>query len=165
MTRLKIDWNNGILEVEGEESFVREIYNEYKEQLRGPAPRAVTEVPSRPVAHKRKESYQIVKDLDLSGRDGKESLKSFYAKKAPETALERNTVFTYYLQKISGMKGVNANHLFTCYKDVGEKIPSALRQSIIDTSFKKGWIDTKSMDDITLTTHGETLVEHELPRR
>jgi hypothetical protein len=41
-------------------------------------------------------------------------------------------------------------------------VPGALRQSLLDTSFKKGWIDTKSMENITITTHGENLVEHEL---
>lgn len=184
MTKLKIDLRSGILEVEGEESFVREIYKDYKEKI------AVADLPliedetdtipekqttakklktkhngSAKTTSKRKESYQIVKDLDLSAKGGKEALKTFYSKKAPTTAMEKNAVFVYYLEKIAMAKGVSVNHIYTCYKDVNEKVPGALRQSLLDTSYKKGWIDTKSMENITVTTHGENLIEHTLPKQ
>lgn len=183
MTKLKIDLRSGILEVEGEEAFVREVYQDYKEKVHqddfAPAdePERDKNVPvsssktrkakrnGSKAGSKRKESYQIVKDLELSAKNGKEALKSFYAKKAPTTAMQRNAVFVYYLEKIAKINGVGVNHIYTCYKDVNEKVPGALRQSLLDTSFKKGWIDTKSMDNITITTHGENLVEHELPNK
>ncbi len=182
MTKLKIDLRSGVLEVEGEESFVREIYNEYKEKISTaelPVMDEVQHAPQETESHsrkprvkrangskttsKRKESYQIVKDLDLSAKGGKEALKSYYSEKAPSTAMERNTLFVYYLEKIASAKAISVNHIYTCYKDVNEKVPGALRQSLLDTSYKKGWIDTKSMENITITTHGENLVEHTLP--
>lgn len=183
MTKLKIDLRSGVLEVEGEEAFVREVYQDYKDKVSQdnftPIPDTDREeaepktTPKQPKAKnngsktgsKRKESYQIVKDLELSAKNGKEALKTFYAKKSPTTAMQRNAVFVYYLEKVAKIGGVGVNHIYTCYKDVNEKVPGALRQSLLDTSFKKGWIDTKSMENITITTHGENLVEHELPNK
>lgn len=180
MTKLKIDLRSGILEVEGEESFVREIYQDYKEKVAQgnfepadePEPtHEVAPTPSKPrrtkngvakTSNKRKESYQIVKDLVLSAKGEKQSLRDFYSGKSPSTAMERSAVFVYYLQKVAGAKNIGVNHIYTCYKDVNEKVPGALRQSLLDTSSRKGWIDTKSMENITITTHGENLVEHEL---
>lgn len=182
MTKLRIDLLSGILEVEGEEAFVREIYKEYKDKFTRADFSPVEETtltheaeshPARQIRKKggssksmskRKESYQIVKDLVLSAKNEKESLRDFYSKKAPSTGLEKSAVFVYYLQKVAGVKDIGVNHMYTCYKDVNEKVPGALRQSLVDTSARKGWIDTKSMDNITITTHGENLVEHELPR-
>ncbi len=182
MTKLKIDLRSGVLEIEGAESLVREIYQDYKEKIvRGefepveelsPPSDAGTHTPStKPrrtksgaskTTNKRKESYQIVKDLDLSPKGGKESLKDFYSKKSPSTALKRNALFVYYLQKIAKTKDIGVNHIYACYKNVSERVPGALRQSLLDTSSRNGWIDTKSMQNITITTHGENLVEHEL---
>jgi len=184
MTKLKIDLRSGILEVEGEEAFVREVYQDYKDKvsqdnftpINEPDREETEPTTTRTKPHKvknnnaktgskRKESYQIVKDLELSVKGGKEALKSFYAKKVPTSAMQRNAVFVYYLEKVAKVNGVGVNHIYTCYKDVNEKVPGALRQSLLDTSFKKGWIDTKSMEGITITTHGENLVEHELPSK
>lgn len=181
MTKLKIDIRNGTLEVEGEESFVKEVYNDYKEKLDQnripPAEKPLQDNetskietrkektikgPAKTVS-KRKDSYQIVKDLDLSAKGGKEALKEFYTKKSPKNGLQKNAVFVYYLAKIANKTSIDQNHIYTCYKDVNEKVPGALRQSLLDTSFKKGWIDTKSMDEITITVQGENLIEHELP--
>lgn len=183
MTKLKIDLRAGTLEVEGEEAFVREIYKDYKDKITegfiknplhipdpsaAPNPKENTGSPvirtsSAKSTGKRKESYQIVKDLDLSSKNGKEELKAFYTKKAPSNAMERNTVFVYYLERIANVSNINTDHVYTCYKNVGEKVPGALRQSLLDTSSRKGWIDTKLMENIKLSIHGENLVEHELP--
>lgn len=182
MTKLKIDLNNGLFEVEGEESFVKSIYQDYKDHILSndfippsapptPEPEKKTSgkktskgksTPSKS-GNKRKESYQVVKDLDLSSKGGKQDLKSFYAAKKPGNGMEKNAVFVYYLQRIANVNGINADHVYSCYKNVGEKVPGALRQSLIDTSSRKGTIDTKSMDNITITTQGENLVELDLP--
>lgn len=185
MTKLKIDLQNGLLEVEGEESFVKEIYQDFKDRIRTQeTPPSPDKKDTREFHHdepnknasvkknngaksgsKRKESYQIVKDIDLSAKSGKEALKKFYEKKSPSTAMQKNAVFVYYLERVAGVQSIGVNHIYTCYKDVNEKVPGALRQSLLDTSFKKGWIDTKSMENITVTTHGENLVEHSLPEQ
>jgi len=83
MTKIKIDLVNGTIDVEGEEAFVREIYGEYKDRLSAipvaTAPSDETKVknivrekpdkkskPNGKNSAKKKESYAIVKDLDLT---------------------------------------------------------------------------------------------------
>lgn len=113
---------------------------------------------------RRKEGCQIVKDLDLSGTGGKKPLKVFYEEKQPSSNLERNAVFVFYLKRIAKIAKVNRNHVYTCYKDVDERVPENLIQSLRDTSHHKGWVDTSMMDDLKIPTVGENFVEHDLPK-
>jgi hypothetical protein len=188
MTSLKIDLRNGLLEVEGEETFVREIYQNHKESIMKKIDlpkkenRLCDELDSislptenvlgkkeniKKVASKRKgkESYKIIKDLDLATKNNRESLKEFYSKKSPANAMEKNTVFVFYLQNKLGIQEISLNHIYTCYVNLNERIPKALRQSLIDTSARKGWINTESLEKITITVHGENLVNHDLPNQ
>ena len=181
MSRLKIDLVSGVIEVEGEEAFVREVYNEYKAQLQlinsandkktSPATSAI-ELPkgaekNKNVKAKRTRQNPIptfAKELDLSSKNGK-SLRDFYREKSPSNAMESNAVFVYYLQKTAKVSGIDFNHVYTCYKDVAARIPSALKQSLIDTASSKGWLNTSSLNNLQLTTGGENFVELDLPRK
>jgi hypothetical protein len=194
MAKLKIDLTTGILEVEGADDIVREIYQDFKDKIQPgmmmpqpvtvapsqspmyqsvsspqPQPQTVKYSSDQPAAAKspgkHSFTYNIVKTLDLSIREHDQSLKDFFLEKSPKSALETNAVFVYYLQKLAGVRNITINHIYTCYKDVKVKVPGALRQSVIDTSFKKGWIDTKSLEDITISIQGENLVEHDLPKQ
>lgn len=182
MARVKIDITNGTLEVEGEEKFVERVYTDFKDKLvkdfgefkgdtveivakRKPGKKPGETPAKKKKATKRKESYNIVSDLDLYGKGGKKSLKDFYSEKAPKTNMERNTVFVYYLQKELNLTGITVEHVYTCYKHVSTSVPRALVQSLLDTSSRNGWLNTKSTNDISITTQGENLIEQELPRK
>jgi len=106
--------------------------------------------------------YEIVKDLTLGADGQKAALKAFFADKRPTTNYERNTVFVYYLSKIKETGPIGINHIYTCYKEVGQRTPS-LSTSLSETS-QKGWLDTSSMYNIQLTVRGEDFVEHDLPK-
>lgn len=180
-TKLRIDFSAGTLDVEGEEAFVRGVYEDFKgrlSQLSPIEPSKKSRVSAGSAAGikkgsskaskggtKRKDSYSFVKDLDLSAKNGRPALKAFFAEKVPATALEKNTVFIYYLERLAKIGGITINHVYTCYKHVGVPVPGALRQSLLDTAHLKGWIDTKSLDDISLAIHGENYVEHDLPKK
>ncbi len=187
-TKLKINLADFSLEVEGKDTFVQTIYQDYKAKIipgnfeaiatkkpfqtesKGDNARSVHRAKNskrlKSSARKRKESYQIVKDLDLSAKGKTENaLKFFYENKSPSTGMARNAVFVYYLAKISKVNDISLDHIYTCYKDVNEKVPAALHQSLSDTSFRKGWIETHSMEDITITVQGENFVEHDLPQK
>ena len=173
MAKLSINIQTGTIEVDGSEEFVREMYENVAiflaAQKESPATSLLSEAPSAPrkSAQKKsppqKEAYSIVLDLDLSGQRTKQSLKGFVTEKSPKTGMQKNVVFIHYLRTVLGITHIGVNHIYTCYKVLGEKLPAALRQNLLDTSFRKGWLDTHSLDDIKLTTHGENLVEHELP--
>ena len=176
-TKLKINLPDGtVLEIEGEETFVREIYEDHKQSIQNPSKNAKAVSPSsnettkstvsskKRTISKSKESYAIVKTLDLSGATNKQSLKDFYDEKSPTSGFAKNAVFVYYLQKIMEEKNITIDHIYTCYKAVKTKIPALLRQNLFDTSSKNGYITTESLNDITITTVGENFIEHDLPK-
>ena len=158
MAKIKIDIPSGIFEAEGDEQFIREIYRDYQaERTSG----TIKQIKKANKDENPKESYSIVKDINLSM--DRTTLKDFYSSKNPQTALERNVVFVYFLQKISDLEKITIGHIYTCYKDLSIKPPEKLRQSLADTSSKKGWLDTSSMSDIKISLKGESFVDHELP--
>lgn len=59
---------------------------------------------------------------------------------------------------IIGEQNIGANHIYTCYMDLGSKFPSNMRQSLADTKSRKGWIDTSNMNDIRVSTIGENAI-------
>ena len=58
---------------------------------------------------------------------------------------------------------ITVDHVFTCYRIAGWKIPPDLANSLRLTASKKGYIDTANSQNILLANHGINRVEHELP--
>lgn len=187
-TKLRLDLNQGLLEVEGSDDFVREIYTDFKEQLHrsgkaktphnsqsaSPPPSEQAQQSSPPPSPKsssKKRSSSngsqptIVKDLDLSGASkGVERLKDFHASYKITSNLERNLVFLYYLQNMLEISPITPNHVFTCYRDVSVKVPAALVQSLRDTANRRGWIDTSDTNNLKVTFPGINHLEHDLEK-
>lgn len=164
MAKVKIDLQNKSIEIEGEEVFVAGIFEKSRnlfmnDQMSEAVDKSNISVRRQHKSGSLKESYTIIKNIDFNEP---KPLKEFYLTKKPQSALEKNAVFIYYLDKIASIENINLNHIYTCYKEVSERMPQALKQSLADTSSKKGWIDTKSMSNIKITIKGESLVEHEL---
>lgn len=159
MAKLKIDIKNGVFEAEGDEQFIKELYRDYQAEK---SAKTVSKLIKSTNEDLSKESYSIVKDINLSM--DRTTLKKFYLEKNPKSALERNTVFVYFLAKISKIEKIAIGHIYTCYKDLNIKPPAKLRQNLADTASKKGWLDTSSMQNIKITLKGESFVEHELPK-
>ncbi len=110
-----------------------------------------------------KETYQISKDLNLSPKDVV-SLKAFVEEKQPKSNIEFNTVVIYYLEKILKKEKINVDDVYSCYKNVNRKVPTALKQSLGDTSSSKyGYISTAN-NCFSIPITGENFVEHELPK-
>lgn len=182
-TKIRIDLTQGIIEAEGNEDFVKSIYNDFKERLDGPKnfkPKTTQTLPSKtqskpPVKDKnestpkRKVAHsnpKMVNDLDLSGRDCETSLKDFYAQYKVKSNFEKNLIFLYYLKNVMNEVKVGIDHIFTCYRNInGIKIPGNLEQSIRDTRTKKSWIDYKKIEDLSLIVHGINYVEHDMKKR
>lgn len=194
-TKLRMDLGQGVIEAEGSEEFVKSLYADFKEQLasarvppkspaptghqppaaplqsdaressRKPAKKAAKKAPANGAGKpKKRAALGIVKDLDLSrGKNGR--LKEFYAKYEVKTNFERNLVFVYYMEHELGLEGITCDHVFTCYRDVGAKLPTALKQSLADTSSRAGWLDTSDMGNIRVSTPGVNHLEHDLPRK
>jgi hypothetical protein len=55
--------------------------------------------------------------------------------------------------------------VYTCYRHIpGTKTPTQLKQSLYDTSQRKAWIDTNSLDDIKIEQAGINYFEHDMPK-
>lgn len=190
-TKIHINIKQGIFEAEGSEEFVERMFGEFKENIKIEKLEAIPVSPSASASDSQetkdqsKESPQksipkkskspkvksgssegtLVKDLDLTGGGKKESLRDYCARFVIKTNMERNLVFTYYLQNILEVKSFGMNHIFTCYRNIpSTKIPGNLKQSLYDTS-AKGWIAVKSIEnDISVPVLGVNYIEHDLPK-
>lgn len=108
---------------------------------------------------------QLIKDLDLSGKDVGKSLKEFVSEKKPSTNIERTAVFIYYLQNILSISEITVDHVFSCYKDIGVRLPQNLPQNLNDTaSSRYGFIEVNN-GNYTMSIVGINLIEHDLPKK
>lgn len=190
--KLRIDLVHGLIEAEGDDGFVLQVYQDFKDKLsttpaahtppRQPSPAetigAAASGNSQPTKRKKKSSnppmgeskdkkktrgtFEMVKDLDLVGSPAGK-LKDFYDGYVTKTNFEKNLIFIYFMQQKMEIK-VSEDHVFTCYRQIGVKVPKALRQSLFDTAGDRGWIVTSDMSDIKVTIHGINHLEHELPK-
>jgi len=174
--KLRIDLSQKILEAEGSETFVREIYSDFKDRISAPVQETQRKEKStlkskaaRPPSGTRKprtakETHTMVKELDLAAKDDKSSLKDFFARYKVSSNYERNLIFAYYLQNVAKVTPITSNHIFTCYRYVQIKVPVAFNQSLWDTSSQKAWIDTSSLEDIKVPTQGINHIEYEMTK-
>jgi hypothetical protein len=194
-TKLKIDLSQGILEVEGSESFVKLIYSDFKTHFAGietveepksarrsrkrktiakttppkPAPEPVVQEEKVKPAPKKARlptpTYTRVQDLELGAADGRPSLVEFMDAKFPITNEERNIVFLYYLQHTLKVKSITLNHIYTCYRQARIRVPLNLENSLRVTADQHGWIKTTKTGAMTLTPAGKRYVENQLPKK
>lgn len=103
----------------------------------------------------------LLNDLNFKPK-GKKSFKDFWAEHVSNSSLESNLLFVYYFEKILKIESISINHVYTAYKEAGEKLPGNLYRSLRNTENKKGWIKSNGINDISVTTRGENAAEFEL---
>lgn len=143
-----------------EDDLLEELEDEDEDEALAPPNIATNSKP-------KKSSYKppimsIVKDLNLRP-EGEFSFRDFYAQKKPNTQEQAVTVAVYYLKRVLEIDKVTPEYVFICFKDVGQRIPKDLPQTIRDTAKRKGWVDTSERGNVKITTHGENMVDHDLP--
>ena len=173
--KIKIDVAHGLFEAEGSKYFVELNFNKFETIVSNNKVQPTSKEDSSNPNHTTKKNNprsvaksgtpSIVKDLNLRP-EGKKSLKEIFEQKSPESNIDKNTVFVYYLQEVLGLQGITLDHIYTCYMETKQRIPGNLRQSIFDTaSSRYGYLDTKDVKNIKLSTQGQNLVIHDLPRK
>lgn len=105
----------------------------------------------------------VIKDLNLTPKS-KKSFRDFAGETSPPSMLQKCAVAVYYLTHEVSVPAVSASHVLTCFKSVGWRLPADLPNTLQQAG-TAGYLDTKKMDDIKITTIGENLVEHDLPKR
>ncbi len=111
-----------------------------------------------------KSSLSMMKDLNLKPK-GKQSLDEFVDIKKPFSHYEKCAVSTYYLKHELDLSAISESHVYTCLKHMKWRIPANLSNTLAYTSSHYGWLDTSNLQDIKITTMGENLVEHDLPKQ
>lgn len=101
--------------------------------------------------------------LDLSGKGASDSLslKDFLLTKASKNNLQRTTLYVYYLDHFLNKKEITESQVFTCYRQMGDKIPKNLKQNLTDCcSSKYGYLMIEN-GNYSLTSIGLNKVEHD----
>lgn len=113
---------------------------------------------------KAKPSLSLVKDLNLKP-EGKKSLDEFSDIRKPNSHYEKSTVAAYYLKHELDLPAITESHVYTCFKHMKWRVPANLSNTLAYTASHFGWLDTSNLQDIKVTTMGENLVEHDLPKK
>lgn len=190
--RFTINVKEGIVELEGKESFVDKHLEKFEEifkmavkeaisngmqpqiplKVQTPPPALPQEVPEQPEApkpavpkHAPRTSPTIAPiPVDLKAGEGKVGLREFYAEKKPANHYEKTAVFVYYLVKFNKQPEVKLGEVLSCYEEVNEKKPSV--QDIVKNSIRyKGWLEQGSDKlSVRLTISGENYVKFDMPK-
>jgi hypothetical protein len=106
----------------------------------------------------------LLKDLDLKPK-GRPSFADVAAAKKPISHYERCLVAVHYLTNAAEVSPVSVDHVYTCFKVMGWRLPADLRNAMQVAASTKGWLDTSNMNDIRVTVHGDNYLEHDLVKR
>lgn len=107
--------------------------------------------------------FQLIKDLDLSTTASRKGLKDFVNEVKPTSNINITTTIIYYMQQIYEYTGdINGDIIFTCWRELGTKIPNDLAGNLRDIcSSKYGYANVES-GNYSITTRGINLIEHTL---
>lgn len=174
-TKLRIDLSQGIIDIEGEDQFVREIYADFKDSLmskagnqdrNSDASTSVTSASTTTVSSRKPSSRNKTKK-ELSGSDvdpdhpkldktlDTSGLSEFYGRYKPSNHPEKILLFVKFLADELGVEKVNTDHVYTCYMSVKERLPKAFAQSFRDAHGRNyGFIEYGGAD-VSVTIAGE----------
>lgn len=169
-TRVKINFREGTVEIEGSEEFVEKHWPECKELLENistsePEPQELDKQKKEKKGGKSgKNPITIVPlEVDLKGKGDIPSLKNFYAEKSPTNNQEKITIFAYYLKKYCKISEMKLGQALSCFIEMGIRKPNVYA-ICLNTITRKGWIEKGSEPwAFRINRLGENLVEHDLP--
>lgn len=153
--RIRIKRGDVEIEVEGDKEFVEKTINDWKNSLEQ-THQASTTSPKEEASTK-----------EISTKEtGFGTLKQFYDGKLPSGHHENVAVFAYYLKGTEGKDEFSKDDINSCYTKAMARKPKNINASISDAANKYQLVEKGSSKGFwRLTTHGENLVVHDLPRK
>jgi hypothetical protein len=103
-------------------------------------------------------SLKRLTDIDFHPT-GKDSLDKFYKAFTVKNDNERNLLFVYYLSETLKISTIKNDHLYTCYDELGLRIPENMQSCIYNTKTRTGWIGTNDNSNITVTVKGKNKIK------
>jgi hypothetical protein len=94
--------------------------------------------------------------------NGKQSLKAFFAAKAPDSDMDQILVLCHFLRHTVQCDQIGPGHILSGFKHVGKPVPKDLKKTIRNMKDKKAWLNFTDIENIGLTTEGDNRVEYEL---
>ena len=185
--KLYINISEGVVEVEGDPEFVREVYADFKDRLlngldntpENPMPNG-SSVETKKSSPKRKErspakkaaqadsndssidprNPKLDKNLDLS------QLRDFFYQFEPKNNAEKILIFAKFLIDELKIDQPNIDQFYSCFIELKEKIPTAFEQAFRDTHGRKyGYIKYKSANDISVPIKGTNHFNDRIKRK
>lgn len=185
-TKVHVNIPKGIVEVEGDAAFVKEVYQDLKDEIlkafdgdhsTNEESASAADEMDTPKRTKRKskkkrsatstvtgsvnpDNPSLDKNFDTSG------LADFYKQFSPKNHAEKILIFLMFLADSKGIQIANTDQIYTCYDTVKVKAPRAFGQAFRDASSKKfGYIDYNSASDISVPFKGKQHFNHEIKRK
>ena len=186
-TRLVLNLRDGIIEAEGEENFVRSIYDDFKERVSKTVPlqtmpRQVLETRAdftgQPESESKKKArkarsaeggkpkasdYKPAFDSKLDLRE----LEQFYDRFEPENNFEKILIFAVFLRDTLNVAPCTADAVYSCYFVLKHKtkIPVAFVQAFRDAQSRTHYIEFVSPEKIDITIAGDNHFNQRLKRK
>lgn len=99
----------------------------------------------------RNAGIKLVGDIDFVP-SGKQSLKAFFALKAPNSDMDQILVLCHFLQYVLQSTSIGPGHILSGYRHIGKPVPKDLKQTIRNMRDKKAWINFSDIENIRLST-------------
>jgi hypothetical protein len=182
-TKLKIQSGGLLIEAEGQQDFVKEIYEYAKtilEQQTKPPKKSNAAIGDRNKKHspenkpkasssnKTKHELKTLDNLDLYGKKGNESILDFTAKYFPKNHKQWFIILLYYFQEVRKLDKIGLNHIYTAYKAINKKHsslkkpPKSMRDNLYNCNRNSTLIEITSVDDFRLNEHGINFAENDI---
>lgn len=144
--------------------FITEILDENKEGKWSPESSKKTGTKSNKTASKSSSpSLKIIKNLDFKP-SGKKSFLDFIEEKKPKNQNDKCTIAIYYMTHQMEISKVSAAHVKTAFKFAKWLLPANLPNRLSQAG-TEGFLEITNLDEIELTSIGENLIEHKLPKK
>lgn len=182
MTKLVINLKEGIVQVEGDEKFVRDVYADFKERVSTPV--VLNTIPANQIEHRRDETASDAASTQSKGKARRTAsapagkgdsvnykpkfnnelnlagLPEFYDRYAPSGHSEKILVFAAYLRDQLKMTACSADDIFTCYFTMKSKtkIPEAFLQAFRTCQHRTHYIKYNSFSDIQVAIPGDNFL-------
>lgn len=175
--KLHIDLSQGIVDVEGDNDLIREVYADFKEKILEQSEFPATSALSETTDTKPEKRSTKAKRRNTGRKTGKSTenpslisiekpkrdpdlntsaLGEFYGKFKPKNHQDKILVFLNFLVEVLKIEFPNTDQVYTCYMDTGEKAPTAFSRAFrFAREGKFGYIMFDSPSNLKITIKGE----------
>ncbi|MBX3500340.1 MAG: hypothetical protein KF889_12905 [Alphaproteobacteria bacterium] len=182
--KLHINLTQGLIEAEGDETFVRVVYDDFKERLRAQPAKQQTlhaankegEQPNaqdtarRPKARRRAAAPKTSTRGEAEPKGSAGGMTSYEPRRLPDLDLshladfvksftfkgnpERYVVYTQFLKEKLQIEPCTIDHLYSCFDEMKDTLPTNMGQNLVDTRLRNSFLKFTTPQDIQLTVTG-----------